>query len=119
MTGYRSSSDSHPHAAPRSHQGILSMPPIPDDLRQRLHEHNQGHTLAFYDRLDERRQHALLTQLRSIDLAQLRALYALRGKGDAVPGADRICPVPVIPAVTPEDADRRRLGEEALRQGKV
>jgi len=95
------------------------MPPIPDDLRQRLRQYGQEHTLAFYDRLDERRQAVLIDQLRSLDLEQLRRLYAQRDKTYAVPPAERIRPVPVIPHDSPDNPARRERGEQALRQGKV
>jgi UDP-N-acetylglucosamine/UDP-N-acetylgalactosamine diphosphorylase len=95
------------------------MPPIPDDLSRKLRQHGQEHALAFYDRLDERRQETLLGQLRSLELEQLARLYAQRGKTYALPPADRIRPVPFIPYHSPQDAARRELGERALRQGKV
>src|SRR5262249_58131701 len=95
------------------------MPPIPDDLRQRLRQYGQEHTLGFYGRLDERRQQGLIDQLSSLDLEQLRRLFAQRGKTYAVPPAERIRPVPVIPHDSPDNAARRGRGEQALRQGKV
>src|SRR5262245_16640111 len=95
------------------------MPPIPDDLRQRLRQYGQEHALAFYDRLDDRRQQGLIDQLSALDLEQLRRLYQQRGKTYAGPPAERIRPVPVIPHDSPDNASRRELGEQALRQGKV
>jgi UDP-N-acetylglucosamine/UDP-N-acetylgalactosamine diphosphorylase len=92
---------------------------VPDDLRQRLRQYGQEHVLAFWDRLDDEMRRGLLSQLQALDLDLLRRLYARRDEEEAVPPAERIEPVPVIGRHTPQDAERRRLGEEALRQGEV
>src|SRR4051794_2306635 len=86
---------------------------IPEDLRKHLRRHGQEHALAFADRLDDRGLSALVNQLRALDLEQLTRLYAQRGKTYAVPPADRIGPVPVVPHDSPDAAARRALGEEA------
>src|SRR5207248_992381 len=92
---------------------------VPEELRQRLRQHGQEHVLAFWDRLDDNQRRELLSQLEALDLDLLRRLYARRDENEEVPSPDRIGPVPVIPHSTPQDAERRRLGEEALRKGEV
>jgi UDP-N-acetylglucosamine/UDP-N-acetylgalactosamine diphosphorylase len=92
---------------------------IPDDLRQRLRQHEQEHVLSFWPHLDSRSQQHLLGQLQALDLDALRKLYAQRGKTYAVPSAEQIRPVPVIPHDSPDNAERRQFGEEALRKGQV
>jgi UDP-N-acetylglucosamine/UDP-N-acetylgalactosamine diphosphorylase len=93
------------------------MTAIPDDLRQRLQTHGQGHVLSAWDRLTDDEQRGLLEQLRGLNLTQLQTLYANRDHSFQVPPAERILPVPVIPASA--DSEARRRGEEALRAGEV
>lgn len=95
------------------------MPPVPDALRERLRRHGQEHALRFHAGLADAEQAALVAQLEAIDLDLIDALYARRDKGDAVPSADRLRPVPVVPRSSPDDADRKALGEDALRRGRV
>jgi UDP-N-acetylglucosamine/UDP-N-acetylgalactosamine diphosphorylase len=90
---------------------------VPDDLRQRLGKYGQEHVLSGWDRLSDDERRGLLDQLRGLDLAQLQALYANRDHSFAVPPAEHIRPVPVIPAGADGEATRR--GEEALRAGEV
>jgi UDP-N-acetylglucosamine/UDP-N-acetylgalactosamine diphosphorylase len=89
---------------------------VSDDLRQRLQAHGQEHVLADWDRLSKDERRELIAQLRRLDLAHLRKLYANRDHSFAVPPPERIHPVPVIGADTPE---ARRRGEDALRRGEV
>jgi UDP-N-acetylglucosamine/UDP-N-acetylgalactosamine diphosphorylase len=92
---------------------------IPQDLRQRLHQFEQDHVLAFWEQLGPSQREGLLMQLRSLDLEQLRQLYARRDKSDAVPPPEQIGPVPVIPHDSPDNPARKALGETAIRQGKL
>jgi UDP-N-acetylglucosamine/UDP-N-acetylgalactosamine diphosphorylase len=91
---------------------------IPDDLQQRLREHAQEHVLTGWDHLADAERRTLLEQLQGLDLAQLRRLYADRDRIFAVPPAERIAPVPVVPRDAGEERVRR-LGEVALRRGEV
>ncbi len=91
---------------------------VPDDLRQRLHEHGQEHVLAAWDRLSDAERRGLLDQLKGLDLGQLRRLYEQRDHAFAVPPPERIRPVPVIP-LGDDATEARRRGEEALRRGEV
>src|SRR5262249_53778354 len=72
---------------------------------------------AWWDRLTASERHALVEQVRALDLEQLRELYAQRDASYPVPSADRIAPAPV--ARLADDGDARQLGEELLRQGTV
>jgi UDP-N-acetylglucosamine/UDP-N-acetylgalactosamine diphosphorylase len=91
---------------------------VPDDLRRPLREHGQEHVLAFWDRLSDDERRGLLAQLQGLDLPLLARLYERRDESFAVPAADRIEPVPVIP-LGADEAEARRLGEGALRRGEV
>ncbi len=92
--------------------------PYPD-LKELLCRYEQEHILAFWERLTEQQQRTLVAQLEAIDLALLRRLYQQRDKIQAAPSADRIEPVPVIPADAPEREQRRAEGQALLRQGKL
>ena len=91
----------------------------PDDLRQRLKQHGQEHVLAWWNELNDAERDELLGQVRSLNLDELKQLYANRDHAYEVPTAEQIEAVPVIPRHTPEDAERRRQGEDALRRGEV
>jgi UDP-N-acetylglucosamine/UDP-N-acetylgalactosamine diphosphorylase len=92
---------------------------VPESLRQRLRQHGQEHVLSWWDRLNDEERRELLAQLERLDLEQLQRLHAQRDHSHAVPPADRIGPVPVIPRDAPDNAARQREGEEALRRGEV
>jgi UDP-N-acetylglucosamine/UDP-N-acetylgalactosamine diphosphorylase len=93
------------------------MTAVPDDLRQRLQTHGQGHVLSGWDQLADDDRRGLLEQLRGLNLTQLQTLYANRDHSFAVPPAERIQPVPVIPAGA--NGVARLRGEAALRAGEV
>jgi UDP-N-acetylglucosamine/UDP-N-acetylgalactosamine diphosphorylase len=95
------------------------MSTAPEPLRRRLAEHGQDHVLAFWDSLDDAERRAFAAQLDALDLAELRRLWEKRGERFAVPTADRVGPVDVLPPDGPDAADARRAGEAALRNGEV
>jgi UDP-N-acetylglucosamine/UDP-N-acetylgalactosamine diphosphorylase len=95
------------------------MIPVPEDLRQHLQQHGQDHLLAFWSQLDDTRRLDLLEQVRSLDLALLGRLYAMRDKPCSLPDPERIQPIPVIPHDSPTGPVARTAGEQALREGKV
>src|SRR5262249_8559531 len=99
-------------------QGTSLMPPVPDELRQRLRQYGQEHVLAWWGELSEAEQRELLDQLRGLDLEQLRKLYAAREETYTLPTPDRIAPVPIA-QLDPHDRKLRELGERALRRGEV
>jgi UDP-N-acetylglucosamine/UDP-N-acetylgalactosamine diphosphorylase len=91
----------------------------------RLTEHGQQHLLAFWEHLDEGQRGQLLDDLDQIDLALCRPLIASHVRGeDHAPCPTRIEPPNALPAVPHAGlAGRydaaRRLGEQALREGRV
>jgi UDP-N-acetylglucosamine/UDP-N-acetylgalactosamine diphosphorylase len=91
---------------------------IPSELKRSLHEYDQVHVLAAWDRLNDNERRELLAQLQALDLAKLRQLYDKREHAVHVPSADRIAPVPVI-GIDADGTAARRLGAESLRRGEV
>jgi UDP-N-acetylglucosamine/UDP-N-acetylgalactosamine diphosphorylase len=91
---------------------------VPEDLRQRLRQYGQEHTLAWWTRLSDPERRSLLDQLTRLDLEQLQTLYADRDKVFAVPAPERIAPIPVI-RLGSDAREARRRGEEALVRGEV
>jgi UDP-N-acetylglucosamine/UDP-N-acetylgalactosamine diphosphorylase len=94
------------------------MPTVPEDLRRRLEQYQQGHVLSWWDQLDEPQQRGLLDQLRTLDLELLHNLYTQRDKGFTLPPPESILPAPVT-HLDEADAVTRHIGEEALRRGEV
>lgn len=92
---------------------------VPAELRDRLKRYQQDNVLAHWATLDDAQRRALLAQIQTLDLDQLRDLYAARSKPPAAPLAGRIEPVPVVPLDSPDNARCRALGEELLRRGAV
>lgn len=90
-----------------------------EPIREKLQRHGHGHVLAFLDRLDEASRRRLLEQVETIDFAGLARLYSQRGKASAVPPPERIEPVPVIPHDAPDNTERAKRGEAALKKGEV
>jgi UDP-N-acetylglucosamine/UDP-N-acetylgalactosamine diphosphorylase len=95
------------------------MASIPPDLRDQLRRHGQEHVLSAWDRLEPSAQEQLLAQLKSIDFEELAQLTKQQSQTASVPDPSRIQPIRFIPHRGPEDAARRKLGEEELRQGRV
>ena len=91
---------------------------IPDELRVRLQAHGQDHVVAFWHQISDTERQRLIEQLRMIDMEQLRALFAMRDQGFAVPTEDRVAPIPVA-ALDPADTETKLKGEAALRHGRV
>src|SRR5271155_1589253 len=91
---------------------------IPDSLLQRLRKYHQEHVLRFWDQLSESEQRGLVEQLQGLDLELLQGLFAQK-KSYPIPSSDQIKPVPVLPMLSPDNDRYRRLGEEALRAGRV
>jgi UDP-N-acetylglucosamine/UDP-N-acetylgalactosamine diphosphorylase len=91
---------------------------IPSELHQRLHRHGHGHVLNWWEHLSEDERSALHDQLSALDLEHLRKLYEERDKSSFVPPPHKIQPIPVV-RVGADEAEARKLGEEALRAGRV
>jgi UDP-N-acetylglucosamine/UDP-N-acetylgalactosamine diphosphorylase len=97
---------------------------MPDDrLRAELARYHQTHLLGFLDQLNETDRKRLVSQLRSIDFAQLAKLHAghddspdwsaLSAKAEPPPAIQLSQATPAV------IAKARQLGEDALRHGKV
>jgi UDP-N-acetylglucosamine/UDP-N-acetylgalactosamine diphosphorylase len=91
---------------------------VPNDLRQRLQQYGQAHVLRWWDNLNDEERRGLLDQLRTIDVEQIRQLYAGRETVFPVPAAERIHPIPVT-RLDPGDCGMRQRGEEALERGEI
>ncbi len=94
------------------------MPAPPEDIHERLRQHGQAHVLVRWHELSRAEQEEFVTQLRAIDLALLRDLFALRERQVPLPPPDAIRPVPVTggEAIT---ASAREAGRRALQDGAV
>ncbi len=86
----------------------------------------QGHVFAFYDQLDEARRAELLADAAEIDLAEVAALDRTLVQGNAAAGIDLSDLSPAPYHALPKNggdaaawAEAKRLGEEALRAGRV
>jgi UDP-N-acetylglucosamine/UDP-N-acetylgalactosamine diphosphorylase len=91
---------------------------VPDDLLERIRQHGQEHVLQNWDILDAAQRVALIDQLSRIDLEEIGRLYASRDKPTAVPGADRLAPIPMESAADVDEATRR-FGHEAIAKGEL
>ena len=93
------------------------MSTVPANVCRRLEQHDQGHVLADWDRLDDAQRRELLAQIDSVDIAGLRAIWQKRDEPAPAPGT--IEPAPVVGHDDPRLAKCRPLGEAALSRGEV
>src|SRR5262245_9071833 len=91
---------------------------VPDDLLQRLRRHGQEHVLSHWEFLDVSQRTVFVEHLKRIDLEEIGRLYASRDKPTAVPGANRLAPIPMESAADVGQATRRR-GHEAIARGEL
>src|SRR5262245_49950793 len=91
---------------------------VPDDLRERLTAHGQGHVLAAWDRLAAEDRAHLAGQLQALDFDLLARLYERRDEAYPVPAEHRIGPLPTVLPDEP-DLESRQIGEDALEAGEV
>ncbi|MHC5039785.1 MAG: UTP--glucose-1-phosphate uridylyltransferase [Planctomycetota bacterium] len=94
------------------------------EVRSAFSEAGQGHVFRTWEALDDLQRGALLAQLASVDLTLCRRMPALEGDGPGWPKGAKIEALPYIPL--PRTASERRdheealrVGEEALRGGRV
>lgn len=92
---------------------------IPDDLRQRLKQHDQKHLLAVIDRLNSVEQANLVRELEHIELAELRALHARRHQKDVLPERARVEPLPYPTIDEMERENLEYLGTDAFEDGRI
>src|SRR5262245_56483198 len=93
------------------------MSSVPYDLEEKLKQHGQEHTLAFWERLNDAERRELVQQLQAINLEQLGQLYQQGAKSFELPAEEKIAPVPVDRLG--DSREDRYLGEQALRLGEV
>jgi UDP-N-acetylglucosamine/UDP-N-acetylgalactosamine diphosphorylase len=93
------------------------MTEIPADLNHRLREHDQLHLLWGWEGLSAADRTAFVHDLRKLDLEQLKLEHARIGMRGRIPPIDRIDIIPK--AKSSDDAEARRLGEEALARGEI
>ncbi len=91
---------------------------VPPELRQKLERYGQEHVLRWWEQLDDPGRQRLTSQLESLDLEQLRKLYARREQTYSLPPEEKIQPIPVI-RLGGDESEARRRGEDALRRGEV
>ncbi len=90
----------------------------PEELQQRLRQHGHDHVLMFWDRLSNESRKELVDQLATIKWKQLSELYAQRDQSFAMPKAEQIRPVAVVPHGD-SDSKLHTLGERALQRGEM
>ncbi len=93
-------------------------------LRTRLCEADQGHVFRFFDELTADQRTTLLAQLRSVDLALVKKLVDRHLAVETAPHTPLLTPAQVIPlpadaAGHAESSASRKVGEEALRAGRL
>ena len=97
------------------------------DIRNRFEQHGQGHVFEYWDSLDENERAGLVEQAEEIDLDELDRLIRTLVKSDGAhsdTNYDALEPAPYEKAPSDRSADARwqeakRIGEEALRAGRV
>lgn len=97
------------------------------DIKTHFESRGQGHVFRFWDTLNESEQAELLDQAKEIDLDELDGLVATLVKGDEKAEAtdfETLEPAPYLPIPDKIEADAewseaRKIGEDALKAGKV
>ena len=91
---------------------------FPEAFAHHLRSIGQEHLLTGFDALTEPQQAHLLTQIESIDFAQLAQLYHHRDQPQALPADEAIAPIAITERahVPPEDL---RRAEQSLLSGEL
>ncbi len=87
-----------------------------------LKQHDQGHVLQFWDRLDAAERDGLLKQVAGLDwvtLTRIRAMLKSTPADGATAQFAGIEPAPVVSLSSDNQAGPRLTGEKALRAGQV
>lgn len=96
-------------------------------LKNKFEAAGQGHVFKYFDKLSEGEKSALLAQLELVDLAELdelnKELVFAEAKGAAI-DFSKLEPAPYKPlpadkASDPEWREAKRVGEEAIRAGRL
>lgn len=96
-------------------------------LKEKFDKAGQGHVFKYFDALDKARQNALLEQLESVDLDELKHLnetLVFAKNADAGIDFAKLTPAPYIPLPADKTTDAKwreakKVGEAAIRAGKV
>ncbi len=93
-----------------------------EQAREVLQRLGQEHVLRFWSQLDQGGRAGLLKQIEELDLRTIERIRTLLGspaaREDATAHKD-IQPAPVVSLRGGEEREPRRIGEQALREGKV
>ncbi len=99
----------------------------PEDLKQKFESAGQGHVFEFFETLTDSGKSDLLGQLEQVDLSELKALndelVFSGGKRDDI-DFSKLTPAPYkpLPADKISDAEwssAKRVGEEAIKAGRI
>ena len=98
----------------------------PEKLKKELEKHNQGHLLAFWDKLDAEGRGRLIAQIEYLDFSRIDqwSQFAAAGTAKAATGGN-LEPPAYFPAVASgsEQAEKyepaRRLGRRLISEGKI
>lgn len=90
-----------------------------DEAKQLLSANDQAQVLAFWDRLDESQRASLLDQVAAFDFKALAQMRDLLAHPPAAAAAGAMAPAPVAEMSAAEKAAAAKVGEDALRAGKV
>lgn len=96
------------------------------DLKKNFENAGQAHVFKYFDELDQNQKDALIAQLEQVDLAELDSLKKIHlgeAKSEEM-NFEKLQPAPYFPlpkdkASDPKWQEAKRVGEEALKAGKV
>lgn len=91
----------------------------PQELTKSLRDHDQEHTLAWWNHLPVAQRRSLLEQLQGLNLQELRDLYNRRDEKLLLPPLEAIAPLPRPDDNPAQLSHVRALGESAFRTGSV
>ncbi|MDR0948032.1 MAG: UTP--glucose-1-phosphate uridylyltransferase [Lachnospiraceae bacterium] len=88
--------------------------------QEKLKKYDQEHLLTFYEDLSEHEKETLLAQISEVDLSYQKAAVAAAQGGFALPRGE-IAPIAVrkLSQIALEEAEYRRIGLDAIKQGKL
>lgn len=97
-----------------------------DKLRSEYESAGQGQVFRFWEKLDEAQKESLAAQLAEVDLGEIQRLVdtLVKGQGESETDFESLQPAPYVPLPSEGGdsarwAEARKVGEEALRAGRV
>lgn len=84
-----------------------------------LSSHGQAHALAFWDQLDDAQRGSLMEQIEALDFEAIATMQKLLASPPEAEAAGAMAPAPVLEMTDAEKAEYAKVGEVALRAGKV